>query len=123
MRSAYRVESAASDPPNPRLIARRPSSGNDSGRFQRTILEAPMKTMAFCGGDVSLSASSNFLIVGSQRFESFRSAAPRCVVEAAPVLCAATREDGTPYSAKAASRATPRRTPPNARFVIQVFYA
>ena len=67
MRSAYRVESAASEPPNPRLIARGPNSGNDSGRFHRTMLEAPMKTMAFCGGGVTLSASSNFLIADSQR--------------------------------------------------------
>ena len=59
------AESAASDPPKPRLIALAPSSGKDSGRFHRTMLDAPMKTMPFCGGGEVRSAASNFAIVSS----------------------------------------------------------
>src|SRR4051812_7322059 len=100
MRSAYRVESAASDPPKPRLIAFAPSSGKEDRRSHRTMLEAPMKTMAWCGGGDTLSASSNFLIADSHRSD-----------------CAASLSDGAATNVKRTS-ATCRR-----RFLMEVFYA
>src|SRR5258705_2615018 len=114
MRSAYRVEPGASEPPNPRLIACGPSSGNDSRRFHRTMLEAPMKTMAFCGGGVTVSASSNFLIAGSHR-SAWATAAWAATREA-------TREAGTRSSARTPStksHVTPTRIRRSTRCVIR----
>src|SRR5438105_2751268 len=58
------------------------------------MLEAPMKTMAFCGGGATLSASSNFLIADSQRSAS------------APVAWAHSRAGRAPIRASTPSRAS-----------------
>src|SRR2546425_5884151 len=58
------------------------------------MLEAPMKTMAFCGGGATLSASSNVLIADSQRSAS------------APAAWAHSREDGAAIRAATPSTAS-----------------